>query len=43
LGLKQILEARTVILNDSEEKKGAIGKTLLENENEDPFIPVSFL
>jgi glucosamine-6-phosphate isomerase len=43
LGLKQILEARTIILIASGQKKKSIVKTLLDNENVDPSFPVSSL
>jgi glucosamine-6-phosphate deaminase len=43
LGLKQILETRTVILIVSGEKKRSIVKTLLSSEIADPSIPVTSL
>jgi glucosamine-6-phosphate deaminase len=43
LGLKQISEARTVVLIASGEKKRPIIKMVLENKKFDPSIPVSSL
>ncbi len=43
LGLKQVLDTRTVILIVSGEKKRSIVKKLLEDEKIDPSIPVSSL
>ncbi len=43
IGLKQVLETRTVILIASGEKKRSIVKTLLDKKEGDPSFPVSSL